>query len=449
MDRVPARPLGTFERAQYLTGERFAYNLVVSLHLRGAVSAAGLQAALEDLQRRHPLLRCAIHRRGKRPVFELGPDRAPIPVRRVERLDNDTWKAEVEAELALPFETRRAPLVRVAHVVGDPGSERHELQFTFAHALVDGAAALSFLRGVLAAAGRPAGPSGTYGAGLDRASSWASTFPPSADDRLPACHRGLRALGSSGRFLARQMAEEIAYRWRTRGQRSMPPAGPFHCRVLPLAFGEEETSTLVRATRRRRVSVWSALNAALLLAVVGRRYPGSCLPHRFFAFPMLRSYLSPPIPDDVVASYTSVMRLALPVDHDAELWTLAAAIHRQSDRAAKRGEKFLSARWSALSMKAILSQSGCRMGTAALSYAGAVDLAADGAPFAVEGLHAFVSNFPIGPEYTAQARIFRRRLWLDFVYLDSDMNEAEASAIAGDLRALLAASAARVGEEPA
>ena len=51
----------------------------------------------------------------------------------------------------------------------------------------------------------------------------------------------------------------------------------------------------------------------------------------------------------------------------------------------------------------------------------------------VRELHAFVSNFPKGPEYTAQARIHRRRLVWDVVYLDVDMGAEEAEAITRDM----------------
>ncbi len=156
---------------------------------------------------------------------------------------------------------------------------------------------------------------------------------------------------------------------------------------------------------------------------------------------MLRPYLSPPVPDEVVAGYLTTLRLTLPVSPAAGLWPIAERIHRQTDAAVKRGERYLAARWSAFSMQTMLRQRSQRMGTTALNYAGATPLEVDGdAPFTVVGFHAFVSNFPLGPEYTAQARIFARRLWWDIVYLDVDMERGEAVAIADEMRELLAAA---------
>ena len=51
----------------------------------------------------------------------------------------------------------------------------------------------------------------------------------------------------------------------------------------------------------------------------------------------------------------------------------------------------------------------------------------------IRGVHSFVSNIAIGPEFSAQARLFRARLCWDFVYLDADMDEAAARALAGDV----------------
>ncbi len=41
----------------------------------------------------------------------------------------------------------------------------------------------------------------------------------------------------------------------------------------------------------------------------------------------------------------------------------------------------------------------------------------------IRGLHAFISNNGLGPEYTAQAMIFDGRLTLNAVILDTDMDE--------------------------
>jgi hypothetical protein len=53
------------------------------------------------------------------------------------------------------------------------------------------------------------------------------------------------------------------------------------------------------------------------------------------------------------------------------------------------------------------------------------------------GLHGFISNIDLGPEYSAQVSLFEGRLVWDIVYLDGDMDRARALEIAEQIQALL------------
>ena len=77
------------------------------------------------------------------------------------------------------------------------------------------------------------------------------------------------------------------------------------------------------------------------------------------------------------------------------------------------------------------------MANAALNYAGSTGLVSEYGAIRLLAVHAFVSNFPLGPEYTAQVRLFAERLWWDIVYLDSDMSHALAEEIARDMLSTL------------
>ena len=78
-----------------------------------------------------------------------------------------------------------------------------------------------------------------------------------------------------------------------------------------------------------------------------------------------------------------------------------------------------------------------RMAVTALSYSGPLDLPSDWGPFELTAVHAFASNFTLGPEYSALVRLFRGELWWDIVYLDSDMDAARARLIAREMQAVL------------
>ena len=125
------------------------------------------------------------------------------------------------------------------------------------------------------------------------------------------------------------------------------------------------------------------------------------------------------------------------VSPDDDLWALAEVIHRDLNTSMQRGERFLAPLWSLFSMRMVFSQKSYRMGTIALSYTGPTPLTTSLEELKVRQLHAFVSNFPIGPEFSGQARLFRGRLWIDLLYLDSDMSDDEAKAIADTVCDLL------------
>jgi len=419
------RLLGTFDNAQALTTEHHAYNIVTAVRLSGTPDEVRLQTALEHIVRRHAILRAHVVS-GRRKFLDLS-EISTLPLERQDRRDDRTWVGVVERELAVQFDLRRPPLGRCTLIVAADATAS-ELILTFPHALVDGTAVAQLITELVSVlAGEDAQTEKTIEKDL----------PTSCDELFPSRWQRPRRLPASLNFFGRQMANEIAYRFKTRGRHSRPPAGPFRNRILPIALTREDTSTLVRASRTHRVSLVATLEAAMLIAVVRHCYPGLTLPHRYCAFPLLRQYLEPAVGNDVVGCYITVLRLAARVSGDDDLWELAGRIHRDLEQSMRRGERFLASVWSHFSMRTIFSQRSHRMSTTALSYTGAMPLPETPGKPEIREVHAFVSNFPLGPQYTAQARLFRGRLWLDILYLDSDFAEPEARAIADDMRHLL------------
>ena len=422
-----SRDLSSFERAQLLTAESSPFNLVIGLGVEGTLAEESLRAALGHLQLTHPLLAARLIGKPATARFELG-GVPPIPLRALRRTPETNWIAAVEAELSTGFDRQSGPLMRCILLGPERAGGRQDIILTFHHVIVDAASAFSIIHDLL-------GLCGTETPATRPPPS--AELPPSADSLFPGRYRGVSRAWASCRFLAREMADELAYRWRTRAHPARPHPGKARCRALPLALSESETETLVRATRIRRLTLNTALNAALLVALVRRRYPGTTLPHRYFLFPTLRPHLEPPVPAHCDGSYLTTLRLTVTASDSSDVWALAAEIQDQVGQAGERGDKFLAALFSPLSMKLVLAQSARRMGTIGLSYTGARPFEERHGDLRLTGLHAFVSNLPIGPEYTAQARIFRGRLWLDILYLDVDMSEDQAQTIADELRTVL------------
>ena len=85
-----------------------------------------------------------------------------------------------------------------------------------------------------------------------------------------------------------------------------------------------------------------------------------------------------------------------------------------------------------------------RLSSTAMSFTGPLLLERNYGKLELLDLHAFVSNFVVGPEYAVVARLFDNRVYWDLLYLDSDMDHDQAVRVADEIRLILEAA---VGEE--
>lgn len=417
------RALGVFETTQVVVNAHFPFNVAIAVLLLGAPPPERVSQALAALQRRHPLLRARVERHRHRFHYALQ-GVSEIPLRLLPRTSAEQWRAEVEQALATPFDLATGPPIRGVYLYG--GAEAAaELVLCLQHAVVDAASAANLMHELLSlcAAADTVLPELSLGPATE------SGFPP----ELRGWRGVLRRLG----FLGRQIADEIRYQRRARGMRRAPIHASGRCRVLHRDLDREATSALVRRCRRRRVTLNSALCAAMLLVLKRELYGRGNLPLRSFVFANLRPYLHPPIGPEHLGSHFAMMRMTTLVREDMDLWRLAGVLNRQTHAAARRGDKALSLLLTRSVMRMILGLRRMRMAHAALSYTGVASVAEQYGEIRLAGLHAWVSNFTLGPEYTAQARIYADRLVWDTLYLDSDMDAATAARLTEQMLDLL------------
>ena len=419
------RELGAFESALTLSDAHAPLNVVAVLRLATGPTPEALRLALDALQQRHPLLRTRIAAAGGRYFFDRR-NVGPIALRRAHRTDGETWIGEAEAELDDPLDAAAGPLMRCVYLDSEAGA--CEILITFHHAIMDAASAVSLCRELLAACAEIE----TVGAA---AAVDARGTLPAAEDLFPPAFQGWRRRLGVGRFLLRQLRDEAIDRWRAGGRWHPPATGATRNRILSFQLSEAETRALVRRSRRLRLTLHSVFDAAILLALARQRYSES-LPLRHLVFADLRPYLVPPVSPQDLGAYFAMLRLTTAMRPDRDLWRLAAEINGDVHAASKRGAKYLFSLTSASVMRFLIRRGSDRMAATAISYAGAVRFDSEG-PYPVEGLHAFVSNFRLGPEYTAQVRHFAGRLWWDILYLDPELDPPAARRIADQIHALL------------
>lgn len=429
------RPLGSFETAQVLTEAASPLNVVLVVRLDRTPPEEFVYRALDAVQERHALLQVHLERRRRGFAFAAGAP--PVPLEIVPRGGENSWLERVAEELAGRLDVANGPLLRVALLAGDAADAPSDLILTFQHLAVDASSGSACLAEILAHVAEQ-----VRGEELSRLPSRA--LPPSLESCSPAAWRGLRLATKLPGFLLRQMRGELALR---RSRRALPPPKIDRAarnRPLSRTLDTAATKRLVRACRRRALSLQSLLSAALL-QIAADRSGGRSEILRHIVFPDLRPHLDPPFDDDVLGSAFTILPVDvhLPVPSDdpaAALWSLAERFSRDLLSVLHRGDAFLAPRLAPLLMRTILSAENQRMGDAALSYTGALRLPVPLGGPQVTQVHAFVSNLWLGPPITAQARIFQGCLGTDFVFLDTDFSDEEMDAIADDWIALLEAA---------
>jgi hypothetical protein len=429
--QTPAPPIGTarralagLEHAMRLTDAVVPFNVVVVLRLEGELAPSALRAALDTLQRRHPLLRAACVGPTKKPFFQFE-TAGPIPLEVCERPTPESWIAVAEEELVRRFDLDAGPLLRCRYLAGRSCGD---LIVTFQHMIVDATSAVRFIGDLLSlSAGVTRGDRGNI--------PEEGLLPASA--LFPSQFKGVSFARAVAAFMGRQVADEIRFRWHSRGVRKPAITDTGKCRIIPIRFPAALTSALIQASRARRLTLNSVLGAGLLTAVQRCLYPSPRVPLRHLVFADLRPRLRTTIPDDMLGVFLTMIRFTVMVEREGDLWTLARDIQESTLRAERSGERHLAFKLSPAVLNIVLHQRAFRWCATAFSYSGPPDLPLEYGSFELKGIHAFPTNWNTGPEYSALARLFRGELWWDILYLDNDMDRAKAQEIAREVQAIL------------
>ena len=423
------RKLGILETAHVLSGEYAPMNAVAVFQLVNGPLPDIVEKSLISIQQRHPLLQMRVVKKENSYFFESeGTPKIPHTV--IKRKAEDQWKFVVEDELNTNFDLTRDTLIRCVQLVPEMTHSLSEIIITIQHSITDASSIFQLSHELLSLwqTIQEEGPPDDY--------SPLQLISP-ADDFFPPSFKGIKRKGNTILFLTRQIGDEINYRRKTRG-REMPLIHErSHCRIVSIEFSELDTRKLIRQCRRKRVTLMTCCSAAMLLAFSRSFIKDQGIPLRHLIFPDLRPYLKPPVSKENIGGYHSMMRLTIFVNEGQKFWDLAHHINQKTYQAAKRGDKFMAPLMSAKMMRMFIRSQKMRMGTTALSYTGIAPTQSCYGDIQVESLHGFVSNFPIGPQFTATAGIFKQKLYWDIVYLDSDMDAVKAYSIADEIKAIL------------
>jgi Condensation domain len=228
------REFSSVERMHWLMDQNHCNHFPMAAEVRGHTTVTMWRDALDDLQRRHPLLNVYIGmQENSRPAFyQADGYKIPLVVRK--RTSPLQWQAELEKEISTPFDTSESPLMRAQLLQGE---DRCEVILTTHHSIADGMAITYVIRDLLqAASGETLTP---------------LPAPPAQDELLAPI---LRTLPSP---VTKDEANTVAMRRPT----PFRPKDGVRPRVTGFRLSREQTSLLVESARRE----WLAAHGAYKL----------------------------------------------------------------------------------------------------------------------------------------------------------------------------------------
>ena len=422
------RELGTLERALLIADQHAPFHIVSVLHLENAPPPHILKQSLQILQNRHPFLRSRLFPEKGNYYFAKLVEPA-LPFYYFPRWNASHWVYIAEVELGKRIDALTGPLFRCTYLYSE-ADERGDIIFSFFHSIVDASSVSQFLHELLA----------VCASFMDQKTVSLYELPatPPVESRFPPAFRGLPLALRQLRYSFRQTLDELIYQIQTRGKR-IPPLHSHapHGHIFSIQLPENLTESLAQRARKEGLTLNSVLNASMLLAVNRHLYAGQQLPMRTLSFASLRPYVQPPLGDEDLACYISLLRYTVLVSGSADFWSLAHSLHSKIYSSLRSGDKFIAATLAEPLMKKVTGSRPFRLASTALNYSGVVPVQSIYGTMRVMGLHSFVSVYDLGPEFSAEAQIFNNQLFWDFTYLQADMSREEAIAIVEEIKSIL------------
>ncbi len=424
------RKLGNIEHAWALNDCFAPLSVVLVLKLVNGPTPKVLQQAFNILQQHQPLLNVHLVREKSRFYFIKPRQAPPIHVNRIVRENEDQWQKVAEDALNTRIDTATAPLARCTYLHTAGSVQKSEIVFSCHHSIIDSASGILFFHHFLSLCS-------DLQQGEGKTAYPPLTPLPPVEDMYPEAYKGFRLRWRMASFMIRQFGREVRYRLKLRNRQQIHIETPTRCRILTMPISKATTTALVKYTRRKRVTINSALNAAMLLALAKHVYAGQTLPMRGMVFADLRPHLEPSLPGETLGCCVSMLQYTLDVNADVGFWKLANRVQNDITHATKQGEKFITCLMSKHLIRFLIKNKTMRMGTTALSYIGVIDLDQFYGTIQVLGMHGYISNNVLGLELAGFAKIFSGRLSWDVLYLDSDMDQASAQAIVDEIRNII------------
>jgi len=262
------RKLTPMDQLFWYSAKESPVNFTCYAHVTGKFSISDLEEALRKAVEKNPLAGARIETREDSYPWYTTENCPPIPVRVVKTTKRYDWTQFTKEELYLPFDMETGPITRV--VFSRKKKNQADLIFCFHHLIADGISAINFLRDTLMFLGD------------------AELEPVPVVDNVGLDYNIPEIEIDDSNKLPDLADNETGYE---EDNDKILKSTKFH--MYPQIIDEEQTSDLIRKCKEHEISIHSALNAALIKALMEIFYPGTYKRSLRIQSPIsLRNYLN-------------------------------------------------------------------------------------------------------------------------------------------------------------
>ena len=409
------RVLNNMEAGWTILNETFPLCVLCVLHLNDRPEISILRAALKKLQLRHQLLRSEIVQKDGKNFFKELVPAPPLNLIIEQRLRPDTWRTISEKRLNDRI-LKSGPLMDCCYVFDETDS-RAELLVRFHHSIIDGVSARLILHEILCLSGGQALP---------------EPANHLANPSLPPPYQSWSFFKKLVPFLKRQLVEEWQF---FRHGLSVPIPATSVNSIISIELNPTLSRKLSVKIGRQGLNLNNVLLACITKAVLqhGIVAPKSGIA-RMISFASLRSQLLPPVSNQDMGCYISMLRLGIPVNDQLSILDLARAIRKKIIQSSRLGDIFIFSRISTFLVKAILRFQNMRLGLSGLSFIGKLDLQSTYNTIQLQRVNAYINSNRLGPVFSAFGKVLFGTIGLDFTYMPSEVDPEKAAQIAHSVK---------------
>ncbi|MEM9338598.1 MAG: condensation domain-containing protein [Bacteroidota bacterium] len=296
------RPLFIGERIMHANGDS-PVNCVFPFRIKAEITLNTVQNALNNLQKKHPLLRATLHAKKSGPVFVFHQSLPPIPIRIVARVRENMWEEEIKKEWKTSFSYEDGPLARVVWI---KSADTSELLLVCPHVITDGTSLVTLARELLLLIDDP-----TFEIGHSEALTSLSGLFPEADLKKNKIKAALVAL-MGHLFLP------LAYSFgKTTNGKSY---------AITWKLPHENTSPFIQMCKSEKVSVHAALCCAALLAF--RQVLENKARGKVISPADIRRFI-PQIKQDTMFAFAPTVNLMISHKKNLDFWELSRSLNVQ------------------------------------------------------------------------------------------------------------------------